>query len=258
MLKGQPIAVVEAMKLEHDIKADRSGVVRQVTMAAGDVVREGYPLVFVEETGIEGEFDGGGEAIDLDHIRGDLQEAYDRHALTLDENRPGPVGKRHNLGYRTARENIADLTDEGSFEEYWPLVVTKQHQRYDLDTLREKYPGNGVVAGMGAINGDLFGDEQSRACIFHYDYTVLAGTQGRRNHYKQDRMFHLAERWRLPLIMFSEGGGGRPGEDDDGPRVASTPPPSPSSRNFPAWCRLSASTTGAASRATQRCWRAVT
>ncbi len=220
VLTGQPIAVVESMKLEHDIKADRSGIVRQVTMAAGDVVREGYPIIFVEEGAVEGTYDGGQGELDLDHIRGDLQEAYDRHALTLDENRPGPVGKRHNLGYRTARENIADLVDEGSFEEYWPLVVTKQHQRYDLDTLREKYPGDGVVAGMGAINSDLFPDDKSRACIVHYDYTVLAGTQGRRNHYKQDRMFHLAERWRLPLIMFSEGGGGRPGEDDDGPRVA--------------------------------------
>ncbi len=220
VLTGQPIAVVESMKLEHDIKADRSGIVRQVTMAAGDVVREGYPIIFVEEGGVEGTYDGGGEALDLDHIRGDLQEVIDRHALTLDENREGPVSKRHNMGYRTARENIADLTDEGSFEEYWPLVVTKQHQRYDLDTLRQKYPGDGVVAGMGAINGDKFPDEKSRACIVHYDYTVLAGTQGRRNHYKQDRLFHLAERFKLPMIMFSEGGGGRPGEDDDGPRVA--------------------------------------
>ncbi len=187
VLAGQPVAVVEAMKMEHEIKADRSGVVRQVTMAAGDVVREGYPIVFIEERDVEGAYAGGDDALDLDHIRGDLQEAIDRHALTLDENRPGPVAKRHNLGYRTPRENIADLVDEGSFEEYWPLVVTKQHQRYDLDTLREKYPGDGVVAGMGAINGDLFPDEQSRACVVHYDYTVLAGTQGRRNHYKQDR-----------------------------------------------------------------------
>jgi len=220
VLKGQPIAVVEAMKLEHEIKADRSGIVRQVTMALGDVVREGYPIVFVEETEVEGVFDSGETAVELDHIRGDLQELFDRRALTRDENRPGPVTKRHNLGYRMPHENIAQLTDEGSFEEYWPLVVTKQHQRYDLPTLREKYPGDGVVAGIGSINGDLFGDEQSRASIVHYDYTVLAGTQGRRNHYKQDRMFHLAERFKLPMIMFAEGGGGRPGEDDDGPRVA--------------------------------------
>ena len=220
VLKGQPIAIVEAMKLEHEIKADRSGIVRQVTMAQGDVVREGYPIVFVEEQEIEGTYAGADTAVDLDHIRGDLQELYDRRAYTRDENRPGPVTKRHNLGYRMPRENIAQLVDEGSFEEYWPLVVTLQHQRYDLQTLREKYPGDGVVAGTGAINGDLFPDDKSRAAIVHYDYTVLAGTQGRKNHYKQDRMFHIAERYRLPMILFSEGGGGRPGEDDIGPRVA--------------------------------------
>ena len=220
VLAGQPVAVIEAMKMEHDVKADRSGRVRQVTMAAGDVVREGYPIVFIEEGDVDGAYAGDANAFDPDHIRDDLQEVIDRHALTLDENRPGPVEKRHALGYRMPRENIADLVDAGSFEEYWPLVVTKQHQRYDLQTLREKYPGDGVVAGTASVNGDLFPDEKSRVAIVHYDYTVLAGTQGRRNHYKQDRMFHIAERFRLPMIMFSEGGGGRPGEDDDGPRVA--------------------------------------
>lgn len=220
VLAGQPVAVIEAMKMEHDVKADRSGRVRQVTMAAGDVVREGYPIVFIEEADVEGAYSGDASALDPDHIRGDLQEVIDRHALTLDENRPGPVEKRHKLGYRMPRENIADLVDPGSFEEYWPLVVTKQHQRYDLQTLREKYPGDGVVAGTASVNGDRFPDDRSRVAIVHYDYTVLAGTQGRRNHYKQDRLFHLAERFRLPIILFSEGGGGRPGEDDDGPRVA--------------------------------------
>ena len=56
--------------------------------------------------------------------------------------------------------------------------------------------------------------------VVHYDYTVLAGTQGHRNHYKQDRMFELAHRFRLPVVLFGEGGGGRPGEDYIGPRVA--------------------------------------
>ena len=52
-----------------------------------------------------------------------------------------------------------------------------------------------------------------------YDYTVLAGTQGRQNHHKKDRLFELAEKWRLPVVVFAEGGGGRPG-DTDGERVA--------------------------------------
>ena len=47
-----------------------------------------------------------------------------------------------------------------------------------------------------------------------YDYTVLAGTQGMRNHAKKDRLFDLAERRRLPVVLFAEGGGGRPGDVD--------------------------------------------
>lgn len=220
VLAGQQVAVVEAMKMEHVIRAETSGIVRQITMSEGDVVREGYPLVFVEEAEVSGEHSAGDEVMDPDYIRPDLQEAYDRHALTLDENRPETVAKRHSQGSRMPRENIAELMDEGSFSEYWPLVVARQHRRRDMEDLRRNTPGDGVVAGTGTINADLFGEEAARAMIVHYDYTVLAGTQGARNHYKQDRMFELAERYRLPLVLFGEGGGGRPGDDPTGPGVA--------------------------------------
>jgi acetyl-CoA carboxylase carboxyltransferase component len=158
--------------------------------------------------------------LDPDFIRPDLQENLDRHAYTLDENRPEVVAKRHARGYRMVRESIDQLMDAGSFKEYWPLIVARQHRRADMETLRRTTPGDGVVAGIGAINGEHFGPEQSRAMVVAYDYTVLAGTQGGRNHYKQDRMFDLAKRLRLPVILFGEGGGGRPGDDSTGPGVA--------------------------------------
>lgn len=218
--KGQQVAVVEAMKMEHIIIADRDGIVRQLTMSEGDIVREGYPLVFIEEADVSGKGIAAAEAIDPDHIRADLQENIDRHALTLDENRQAAVAKRKGRGYRMPRENIDQLMDPGSFKEYWPLIVARQHRRHDMDTLRKNTPADGLVAGIGSINGALFDDEASRAMIVHYDYTVLAGTQGGRNHYKQDRMFDLAKRYRLPLILFGEGGGGRPGDDSTGPGVA--------------------------------------
>ncbi|MGI8552719.1 MAG: carboxyl transferase domain-containing protein, partial [Dehalococcoidia bacterium] len=217
---GQQLAVVEAMKMEHVIKAERGGIVRGVTMAVGDVVRAGYPIVFIEETEVEGAAATVDLGLDLDAIRPDLQETLDRHAYTLDENRPDAVAKRHLRGYRMPRENIAQLVDPGSFKEYWPLVVARQHQRYDMETLRKDTPADGLIAGTCSINGDRFDDERSRAIIVHYDYTVLAGTQGGRNHYKQDRMYELAARFGLPVVLFGEGGGGRPGDDHMGPRVA--------------------------------------
>jgi acetyl/propionyl-CoA carboxylase alpha subunit/acetyl-CoA carboxylase carboxyltransferase component len=217
---GQQVAVVEAMKMEHVIKADCGGVVRAITMAVGDVVRAGYPIVFVEEAEVEGAETAADLEMDLDSIRPDLQETVDRHAYTLDENRPEAVARRHARGYRMPRENIAQLVDPGSFKEYWPLVVARQHQRHDMDTLRRETPADGLIAGTCSINGDLFADARSRAIVVHYDYTVLAGTQGGRNHYKQDRMYELAGRFRLPVVLFGEGGGGRPGDDYTGPRVA--------------------------------------
>ena len=218
--QGQQVAVVEAMKMEHVIVAPHSGIVRGVTMAAGDVVREAFPIVFVEQAEVAGGAVAAEAALDPDFIRPDLREMLDRRALTRDENREDAVSKRRARGYRMPRENIAELADAGSFQEYWPLIVAMQHQRHDLETLRKTTPADGVVAGTCSINGALFDETRSRAAIVHYDYTVLAGTQGRRNHYKQDRMFELANRFRLPLILFGEGGGGRPGDDHVGPRVA--------------------------------------
>ncbi len=218
--QGQQVAIVEAMKMEHVISAPHSGIVRGVTMAAGDVVREGYPIVFIQQAEVAGGAIAAREALDPDHIRDDLRENIERHALTLDENRPEAVARRRKTGHRMPRENIERLVDPGSFNEYWPLVVARQHQRHSIEALRKNTPGDGVVAGMCSINGDLFDETRSRAALVHYDYTVLAGTQGHRNHYKQDRLFELAQRFRLPLILFGEGGGGRPGEDYIGPRVA--------------------------------------
>ena len=217
---GQQVAVVEAMKMEHVIAAGHDGIVREVTMRQGDVVREGFPIVFIEEAEVAGDAAAQAEALDPDHIRPDLALTYERHAYVLDENRSEAVAKRYARGYRMPRENIAQLMDDGSFKEYWPLIVARQHRRHDMETLRKNTPADGLIAGIGTVNADLFGEDAARTMLVHYDYTVLAGTQGGRNHYKQDRMFELAHRFRIPLILFGEGGGGRPGDDGNGPGVA--------------------------------------
>ena len=67
------------------------------------------------------------------------------------------------------------------------------------------------MAGTARINGDQFGAERSACAVLSYDYTVLAGTQGYLGHRKDDRLFELIERMRLPTVFFAEGGGGRPG-----------------------------------------------
>lgn len=146
--------------------------------------------------------------------RPDLQRLIDRHAFTLDAARPEAMAKRHALGLRSARENIADLCDAGSFSEYGALAVAAQQSRRSEDDLMRHTPADGMVTGIGSINGAQFGSERSRAVVMAYDATVLAGTQGFRNHQKTDRMLGLALEHRLPVVLFAEGGGGRPGDVD--------------------------------------------
>ena len=163
----------------------------------------------------------------------DLDDLLRRRALTEDAARPDAVGRRHAANGRTARENIADLVDPGSFVEYGRFVMAAQRQRRDVDDLIARTPADGLVAGIGRINGDLFGPERSAAAVLSYDYTVLAGTQGVFGHRKKDRLFELIERMRLPTVFFAEGGGGRPG-DTDYPTVSSL-----EVRAFKLWAALS-------------------
>ena len=154
------------------------------------------------------------QEIDLDYIRPDLAEVVERHEIGLDAARPQAVARRRKTGQRTSRENIAALCDPDSFVEYGPMVVAAQRQRRSLEDLIKNTPADGMLAGVGSINGELFDDERAQCIVLAYDYTVLAGTQGFKNHYKKDRMFELAEKWKRPVVFFAEGGGGRPGDTD--------------------------------------------
>ena len=211
---GQQIAVIESMKMEHVVAARVAGVVRAICASAGETVAEGASLVFIDADQKQSAAASAPSILNLDQIRPDLAELDQRRAQTLDAARPEAVTKRHALGLRTARENIADLCDPGSFHEYGAFAVAAQRSRRTMEDLIARTPADGLVMGVGRVNGALFPDADARCVVMSYDYTVLAGTQGHRNHEKKDRMFELAAQWQLPLIVFAEGGGGRPGDTD--------------------------------------------
>ncbi|MER5946875.1 carboxyl transferase domain-containing protein [Streptomyces sp. NPDC001904] len=210
---GRPVAsgavllVLEAMKMEHVVRAERSGVVRAVRAGVGDTVVEGTELVLLDVTEDGPEEREAAADLDPDAIRSDLAQARARHAFGLDENRPEAVTKRHAAGRRTARENIEELCDPGSFTEFGALAVAAQRRRRPLEELIRTTPADGMVTGTARIGG-------AAAVVMSYDYTVLAGTQGHNNHRKTDRMLQLAEERGLPVVLFAEGGGGRPGDTD--------------------------------------------
>jgi acetyl/propionyl-CoA carboxylase alpha subunit/acetyl-CoA carboxylase carboxyltransferase component len=213
---GDQLVVLEAMKMQHVLIApDALRTVRNL-VAPGHVVGTGDPLVVFTRTGASSDGESATAAVDLDQSRADLDEVRQRHLLTLDEGREAAVAKRHKRGRRTARENIADLTDAGSFVEYGALAIAAQRSRRSEADLIANTPADGLVAGLATIGADRFGRAAAEAVVVSYDYTVLAGTQGMRNHAKTDRVFELAARKRLPVVLFAEGGGGRPGDTDVG------------------------------------------
>ena len=216
---GQEIIIIESMKMEHPIEADVDGTVIAIYVSEGDTISAAQPLFSIEPgvvTAVHPE-----EVTDTSSssVRADLAKYRERRHLTTDDARPEAVARRAAKGQRTARANIADLVDDGSFMEYGSFAIAAQRQRRTLDDLIHNTPADGLVGGLATVNGSLFDEDASRVALASYDYTVLAGTQGFLNHRKKDRLFDVAERLRLPFILFAEGGGGRPG-DTDSPGVA--------------------------------------
>jgi acetyl/propionyl-CoA carboxylase alpha subunit/acetyl-CoA carboxylase carboxyltransferase component len=203
---GAQLVVLEAMKMQHVLTAPDAVRTVRTLVTPGQVVGTGDPLVVFTHTGEDTQTEGAAD-VNLDRARADLDDVRRRHMLTLDEGRPAAITKRHKQNRRTARENIADLVDPGSFVEYGALTLAAQRSRRSEEDLIANTPADGLVAGLATIGG-------AEAVVLSYDYTVLAGTQGMRNHAKTDRVFDLAARRKLPVVLFAEGGGGRPGDTD--------------------------------------------
>ncbi len=213
VLNGQTVVVIEAMKMQHEVAASTSGVLRAFTSKVGDVVDADWPLAFIEP-GEAGIAEAETVVVDLDHIRSDLAAVIAAHALTQDESRPAAVERRRRTGQRTARENLDAVFDPGTFKEFGALAVAAQRGRRTLEDLQANTPADGIITGIGAVNSEMFSEDQARCVGLFYDFTVLAGTQGHFSHKKTDRVLELAEAWRAPVIWFTEGGGGRPGDVD--------------------------------------------
>jgi acetyl-CoA carboxylase carboxyltransferase component len=212
VVAGRPVAVLESMKMEHEVAAPVTGRVAEVATGTGQTVSQGQPLLVVEEGEVGVMAPEEAAVLDPDRIRPDLAELLDRRSRTLDDGRPDAVAKRHQRGHRTARENLDDLCDAGTFTEYGGLALAAQRDRRSLDDLVANTPADGLIGGLARVGGH-------ECVVMSYDYTVLAGTQGYYGHHKLDRLFESAARLRRPLVLFAEGGGGRPG-DTSAPAVS--------------------------------------
>jgi acetyl-CoA carboxylase carboxyltransferase component len=214
---GTEIMVIESMKMEHPIVAETSCRISAVFVTVGKTVSEGEILAecvaeSVSQSAVA-------TSITASAQRADLEELRRRQELLLDTARSEAIAKRHAKGQRTARENVADLIDEGTLVEYGSFGVAAQRSRRSEEDLIANTPADGLITGLAKINSEMFGAENTNCAVVAYDYTVLAGTQGFINHRKKDRIFEVAKRNMTPVVLFAEGGGGRPG-DTDAPGVA--------------------------------------
>ncbi len=210
---GQTLATVESMKLQSPVLAPHAGTVRAIHVCPGQTVQTDVVLMELSP-GSPPEATAVAPARPDEEDPGRLQSLLEQQGLTLDAQRPEATQKRHSKGYRTARENLADLVDADSFVEYGQLAVAAQRGRRSLEDLRQNTPADGIITGLATINARFFGDAATTAAVIVNDYSVLAGTQGFYHHMKLDRIIGVALNKRLPTVMYTEGGGGRPGDTD--------------------------------------------
>ncbi len=211
---GQPLAVVEAMKMEHVLEAPCFGTVAEVRTAKGDAIQLDQLLLLLEPGEVDVQDAHKGEVFDPCAVRPNLQEVLDRQARALDPARGEAIAKRHAKGQRSARENVAALVDPGSFVEYGSLAVAAQRARRSADELAARTPADGCVVGFGTINGEHFAAEHAQSLVIAFDETVLAGTVGEMAREKMKHALESARQARRPVVLLAEGGGGRAGDTD--------------------------------------------
>jgi acetyl-CoA carboxylase carboxyltransferase component len=209
---GAQVMVLEAMKMEHVVTSPVAGRVRAVLVTLGQTVTVGDVLARVE-AGPDPVASSSSVGTD-EPTSALLDEVIERHDRLTDERRTEPTRRREEVGRRTARQNLHDLVDAGSFTEYGALAIAAQERRRGHDELVDRTSTDGIITGLATVNADRVPPADAECAVMIYDYTVLAGTQGFRTHAKQDRLLDIAHRRRLPVIVYAEGGGGRPGDVD--------------------------------------------
>ena len=231
--KNHIIAVIESMKMQTAITASVAGLITDIKVSAGQTIQEGQLICKVVESSQSSNVLDTQEPIS-DSVENALDQLNQQLAASLDSGRKKSIDKRHAKGYRTARENLRQLCDEGSFVEYGQLAVAAQRDRMSSEKLKAETAADGVITGLATINVQQFGEQASQVAIIVNDYTVLAGTQGYFHHRKIDRMLDQAKRSYLPVVMYTEGGGGRPGDTDVKIQIAGLDVPT-----FASWASLS-------------------
>ena len=167
---GTILVMLESMKMEHPVEAAAPGRVDAVLVTPGDTVQPGDVLLRLTDvvpatrhdrtpttasSAADPEVGAGVGATGA--VRPELAELRMRIEATLDAGRTAATERRHAGGRRTARENIEDLCDPGSFVEYGGLVVAAQRARRGREELMANTPGDGLVGGIARVNGDLVG-----------------------------------------------------------------------------------------------------
>ena len=153
---GQQIAVLESMKMEHLVTAPHGGRVTKVAAgSAGATPDAGRSRSCFSSRPRSTPMTSRKKRMSISIISVPiLPNSIARHAITLDENRPASVERRRKTNQRTARENIAQLVDEGSFVEYGSLAIAAQRRRRKVDDLIQNTPADGLISGVATVNAE--------------------------------------------------------------------------------------------------------
>lgn len=205
--QGQLLAILESMKVQIRIEADCAGVVSVINAVIDESIERDASLFEIDQQSASSSQTLTRSDVSSEGPHPLIAQFEERKELSLDSSRTVARDKRHSKGYRTARENLAALCSPDNFQEYGQFAVAAQRQKHDYQELKTSSAADGIITGIAKING------QKTALVVN-DYSVMAGTQGFFHHQKLDRILAVAKEQSLPVIMFTEGGGGRPSDTD--------------------------------------------
>ena len=200
--QGEPLMVIEAMKMEQSVRAPHSGIVRSIPVSTGDVIREQAILAIVESTDTGASAaDSPGSSLFTEDQEGwgaEVEEIQRRLRMAREMGGPDKVGKQTAKGKLTARERVEAMADTGSFIEVGALTGFAEYG--EDGELTHVKPAN-FIGGTARVDG-------RKVTLGVDDFTLRASSGDAAIHGKQIFLENYAREMRLPVVRLLDGASG--------------------------------------------------
>ncbi|WP_339804573.1 carboxyl transferase domain-containing protein [uncultured Marinobacter sp.] len=201
--RGEPLMVIEAMKMEQSVRAPQDGIVRSLLASPGDVIKEQSILAIIESSGSQNSVSEGAPsdtffAEEDEGWGAEVAEIDRRLEMAKEMGGKDKVEKQKAKGKLTPWQRVYALVDASSFTEVGALTGFADYD--ENGELINVKPAN-FIGGTARLDG-------RKVTLGVDDFTLRASSGDSAIHGKQIFLENYARQMQLPVVRLLDGASG--------------------------------------------------